>query len=153
MASSYPSSSSRRKLALVIGNNNYSREESKLRHCINDASDLSDLLKSIHFNVTTHFDLTNAGMVSNIIAFKKTIIDGDLVLFYFSGHGYQVKDKNYLMPVDDDKIETEEDVEDYAVCVETTIDRLAKTNRSHVTMFILDCCRKYWPKNMPKTKG
>jgi uncharacterized caspase-like protein len=92
-------------------------------------------------------------MVSNINAFKKTIIDGDLVLFYFSGHGYQVKDKNYLMPVDDDKIETEEDVEDYAICVETTIDRLAKTNRSYVTMFILDCCRKYWPKNMPEIKG
>ena len=144
---------SSKKLALIIGNNDYSRPESKLRHCINDAKDLSDSLKGIGFHVDKKFNLTNQEMVQSLKTFRKSIHDGDLVLFYFSGHGYQVKGHNYLMPVDDDEIESEEDVEENAVSVETTLDRLATSNRSSVTIFILDCCRKYWPKNTPKTKG
>ncbi|CAF4017200.1 unnamed protein product, partial [Rotaria sordida] len=90
MATSNTGSSSRRKRALVIGNNNYSRSESKLRHCINDANDLTALLEKISFIVTTHHDLTNAQTVKAIRDFQNTIADGDLVMFYFSGHGYQV---------------------------------------------------------------
>ncbi|CAF3991946.1 unnamed protein product, partial [Rotaria sp. Silwood1] len=153
MATSNAGSSFRRKRALVIGNNNYSRPDSKLRHCINDANDLSKLLEKISFKVTTHHDLTNEQMVKAIRDFGNTIVDGDLVMFYFSGHGYQVKDKNYLMPVDDAKIETDEDVEDYAFEVDKTLERLANRNQSYVTIFILDCCRQYWPTQTPKIRG
>jgi len=153
MATSNSISSPRRKLALIIGNNNYSRPESRLRHCINDANDLNKELKKINFNVYINHDLTNAEMVSTMNSFSKTIRDDDLVLFYFSGHGYQVSDRNYLMPVDDAGIETEEDVEDFGVPVERTIDKFAAKNPSYVTIFILDCCRKYWPKNIPMSRG
>jgi uncharacterized caspase-like protein len=153
MATSNMISSSRRKLALIIGNNEYSRPENRLRHCINDANDLNKLLKTINFTVDINHDLTNAEMVSAINSFSKTIHDGDLVLFYFSGHGYQVGGENYLMPIDDAKIKTEDDVESFAIPVERTIGQFAAQNPSYVTIFILDCCRVYWPKNMPKTRG
>ncbi|CAF0840423.1 unnamed protein product [Adineta steineri] len=153
MATTHRTIVPRRKLALIIGNNNYSRPESKLRHCINDANDLSDVLTNIRFHVTTKLDLSNSQMVSTINSFSKTINDGDLVLFYFSGHGYQIKGTNYLMPVDDGQIETEDDVEDFAVPVERTIKRLAEKTPSFVTVFILDCCRLYWPKQSPKPKA
>ncbi|CAF3937117.1 unnamed protein product, partial [Rotaria sp. Silwood1] len=78
MATSNAGSSFRRKRALVIGNNNYSRPDSKLRHCINDANDLSKLLEKISFKVTTHHDLTNEQMVKAIRDFGNTIVDGDL---------------------------------------------------------------------------
>ncbi|CAF4037331.1 unnamed protein product [Rotaria sp. Silwood1] len=153
MATSNTSSSFRRKRALIIGNNNYSRPESKLRHCINDADDLCKLLKTMNFEVTTYHDLTDGQMTEYIRDFQNTIINGDLVIFYFSGHGYQVNGKNYLMPVDDAQIETDEDVEDKAFEVDRTLDRLAKRNPSYVTIFILDCCRQYWPTQTPKTRG
>ncbi|CAF1324350.1 unnamed protein product [Adineta ricciae] len=143
----------RRKLALVIGNNDYQRPESKLRHCINDANDLTDTLTSIGFLVHKNINLTNQQMVDAIADFSHRIIDGDLVLFYFSGHGYQVEHANYLMPIDDEKIITEDDVKDRAVPVERTLNRLAKRNPSYVTLFILDCCRAYWPKNMKIKDG
>ncbi|CAF3886929.1 unnamed protein product [Rotaria sp. Silwood1] len=53
MATSTEGLSFRCKRALIIGNNNYSQPESKLRHCINDANDLSKLLSAINFEVTT----------------------------------------------------------------------------------------------------
>ncbi|CAF1154694.1 unnamed protein product [Adineta ricciae] len=146
-------STSRRKLALIIGNNNYFRPESKLRHCINDANDLSEVLSNVRFHVTTKLDLTGSQMIATINSFSKTINDGDLVLFYFSGHGYQIKGTNYLMPIDDGQIETEDDVEDFAVPVERTIKRLAEKTSSYVTICILDCCRLYWPKRSPKPKA
>ncbi|UJR07496.1 hypothetical protein I4U23_011785 [Adineta vaga] len=144
---------SRQKLALVIGNNDYNRTESKLRHCINDANDLSDKLIGMGFIVDTKINLTNKQMVKAITNFSGRINNGDLVLFYFSGHGYEVKGSNYLMPIDDEDVYTEDDVEDSAVPVERTLKRLAMRNPSHVTIFILDCCRNYWPGKMPKTKG
>ena len=143
----------RKKLALIIGNNDYSRPQSKLQHCINDATDLSATLESLGFQVHKHLNLTNVQMIEAIGSLTKLISDGDLVLFYFSGHGYQVKAFNYLMPVDDECIETENDVADFAVSVERTMDQLARRNQSHVTIFILDCCRTYWPKQMGPKKG
>lgn len=143
----------RYKRALVIGNNNYSRPESQLIHCVNDANDLSQLLKKINFNVTTHHNLTNADMTKAIKTFKESIVNGDLILFYFSGHGYQVNGRNYLMPVDDDEIATDEDVEDRAFDAEKELDRLARKSPSCVTIFILDCCRTYWTKEAPRKRG
>jgi uncharacterized caspase-like protein len=110
-----------RKLALVIGNQNYNRSENELRHSINDADDLSAMLRSIKFRIKTAYDLTKPQMVAIISSFSKTIVDGDLVLFYFSGHGYQINGRNYLMHVDDDSIETDEDVENNATSLAWSI--------------------------------
>jgi uncharacterized caspase-like protein len=153
MATSNVISSSRGKLALIIGNNNYSSPGNQLRNSINDADDLNKALQKINFTVNINHNLTNAGMSLAINSFLKTINDGDLVLFYFSGHGYQVGAENYLMGTDDTKIETEDDVESFAIPVERTINRFAAKNSSYVTIFILDCCRVFWPKNTPKPKG
>lgn len=103
--------------------------------------------------MTKHHNLTNADMNKAILHFAKSIVDGDLILFYFSGHGYQVHGRNYLMPVDDEQIETDLDVESYAFDAEKMLDTIAKRNRSSVTIFILDCCRIYWPSNVARKKG
>jgi uncharacterized caspase-like protein len=146
-------STSRRKIALVIGNQNYSRPENRLRNSINDADDLSVVLRKIKFQVKTEQDLTKSQMVSTISAFSKTIVDGDLVFFYFSGHGYQINGRNYLMHVDDDLIESDEDVENYAISIEHSLHQLIQKNPSFVTVFILDCCRLNYQKTKTKTKG
>jgi uncharacterized caspase-like protein len=143
-------STSRRKIALVIGNQNYSRPENRLRHSINDVDDLSVALRNIKFQVKTEHDLTNSQMVSAISTFSKTIVDGDLVLFYFSGHGYQINGRNYMMHVDDDLIRTDEDVENYATSVERSLHQLTQKKPSFVTVFILDCCRLHYSKNQNK---
>ncbi|CAF3536292.1 unnamed protein product [Rotaria socialis] len=144
MANTQENSSSRRKLALIIGNDNYSALHNKLNHSINNAQDLSDVLKKIDFNVTTACNLTKQEIITNIIDFSGTISNGDIVLFYFSGHGYEVKKKNYMIPVDDAVIETERDIQDFSVNIERTLSRLVTRNSSYVTILILDCCQPYW---------
>jgi uncharacterized caspase-like protein len=142
MATSNKNSSLRRKLALIIGNDNYTQPYNKLKQSINNARDLSDLLTTIDFNVSLYTDV-DASMMDRIENFSNTINDGDLVLFYFTGHGYQVCGKNFFIPVDDANIAIDTDIRLLGINVEGALKRLVNKNSSYVTIFILDCCRPY----------
>lgn len=72
-------SSSNRKLALIIGNDNYSRPETKLTNCINDVNDITIVLRKMKFNVTTKRNLTKVQIISTIENFSKKILDGDFI--------------------------------------------------------------------------
>ena len=143
MATSMQNVSDRRKLALIIGNDDYRKRENRLNDSVNNAQELSNLLKTISFDVTTAFNLGKHQMNTNIIDFSKKIVDGDLVLVYVCGHGYSVDKQNYIIPVDDDRIETNRDIEDFSIKAEWILTKLVKMNPSYVTIMILDCCRPY----------
>lgn len=72
----------RRKIALVIGNNEYRTD--RLLYCVNDAIDLSNELKKIRFHVRTAINLNYASMREEIRKFITSIRKNDIVLFYFS---------------------------------------------------------------------
>lgn len=143
MAKSHTDSSDRRKLALLIGNDDYKRTENRLSNSVSNVERLGDALKTISFDVIIARNLNKQEMTTNISAFSRKIIDGDLIFIYYSGHGYSVKEKNYLIPIDDDRIETLRDVEDFGYDIESALTRLVKKNSSFVTMLTLDCCRSY----------
>ena len=132
-----------RRLALLIGNNDYYNPKHKLNYAITNVRDLSIKLKSINFNVTRYEDLDYAGMESGIKQFAKEINDGDLVLFYFSGHACHVMNRNYLIPINDDGIESEREVPRFGINVDRAINRLRERNQSYVTIPIIDCCKAY----------
>jgi uncharacterized caspase-like protein len=83
------SSSDHQKLALVIVNNMYDQLENRL----DQSRQIADSLEQIGFKVTMGFDLGKYEMTAQIIEFSQTINDGDLTLFYYSGHGCQVRGK------------------------------------------------------------
>ncbi|CAF4023628.1 unnamed protein product [Adineta steineri] len=89
----------KRKIGLVIGINQYPADRS-LQYCINDATDLADILQSIDFEITLGLDCNLTEFLNEIDTFIETIEPGDLVLFYFAGHGKQNEDENYLLPSD-----------------------------------------------------
>ncbi|CAF4926200.1 unnamed protein product, partial [Rotaria sp. Silwood1] len=79
----------RRKLALVIGIDDY-KSGSKLKNTINDANDMSSELKRIGFTTGgPKLNLTCEQMKITIADFERSIEEGDMVLFYFAGHGVQ----------------------------------------------------------------
>ncbi|CAF4280304.1 unnamed protein product, partial [Rotaria sordida] len=93
------SSESRRKLALVIGIGKYEHCEA-LQNSENDANDMSIALESIEFVVTKKLHPKRVEMKRAIVDFEESIEPGDIVLFYFAGHGTQWEDQNYLVPKD-----------------------------------------------------
>ncbi|CAF1383829.1 unnamed protein product [Rotaria sordida] len=136
------SSNVHRKLALVIGNQNYTRKP--LRNPEKDAKDLAYVLGRIGFDVELSIDCTCETMAKLIDSFADRIEDQDLILFYFAGHGFQYKQQNYLIPVDTaDQLGGPTSLKSNAINAQATLDQL-KSQTSYVTIFILDCCREPW---------
>jgi len=85
--------------ALLIGNAAYPSRT--LKNPINDASDLEVALKKMGFVTTLLKDADYAAMYRGIDSFTEGLERNDEVIFYFSGHGVQIADNNYLIPVGD----------------------------------------------------
>ena len=82
------SNEGKRKLALVIGIGEYENLES-LCNPENDASDMSSTLIEIGFIVTKQLHLKYVEMKAALKAFENSITSGDIILFFFAGHGLQ----------------------------------------------------------------
>ena len=153
MATANDDSSDHRKLAFLIGNGNYHRQENKLSDASNTIKQLENVLKRINFNVTTVLNSSKAKLNTSVNDFVKQIQPNDLILIYYYGHGYQVKGKNYIIPTEDDIIGNQRDIEKYGLDVETTFSRISAQNSSYVSLWILDCGRSYLLPNEKKSSG
>ena len=96
---SHPGAVAARRVALVVGNGAY-RSAPALANPPNDARDVARSLRGLGFEVTEGIDLDKAGMEATLRRFAAALHGADVGLFYYSGHGLAVADKNYLVPVD-----------------------------------------------------
>jgi len=86
------------KYALVIGNGNYVHQWGRLNNPINDATDVSEALKSLDFNVEYIADGNRSRILTALTNLKNRLSasQNSYGVFYFAGHGYG----EYLIPVD-----------------------------------------------------
>ncbi len=131
--------STRRRMALVIGNNNYSNA-TPLRNAIHDAEDLTSKLQQLGFEVTMLQDASlNAGRGA-VRDFTRGLHPGDTSLFYYSGHGLQIGGENYIVPVEFNPDAGGSNVA--TVCLPTSEVRgLMEKSGSQLNILILDACR------------
>lgn len=131
------SNSPERRTALVIGNNAY--EAAPLKNPVNDARDMSKTLMAMGFEVTHREDVTQRDMKRAIREFGAKIRGGGVGLFYYAGHGVQVKGVNYLVPVDA-QVQSEEEVEYEGLDVGFVLAQMESAGNS-MNIMILDACR------------
>lgn len=125
------------RVALVIGNGNY--RNAPLMNPVNDAKDISVVLKNLGFDVIIKTDATKKEMVRAINLFAEKIKAADIGLFYFAGHGMQISGANYLLPVAVDVV-SESDVEFEAVNASRVIGKM-RSGYCKLNVVILDACR------------
>ena len=84
--------------------------------------------------------IVSADLYQEVInEFFKQIQNGDVALFYFSGHGSQVQGENYLLPVGE-HIQSESDIRYKAVNAGYILGKMEESgNRTNI--MILDACR------------
>ncbi len=126
-----------KRIALVIGNGSY--KESPLRNPVNDAKAMAAILKRLGFDVTLVTNGTLPRMQQAILSFGEALRGGGSGLFYYAGHGLQVKGQNYLVPVDAD-IASESAVRVTSVPVDLVTDQMGDAANG-VNVIILDACR------------
>jgi TonB family protein len=126
------------RTALVIGNGSY--PASPLKNPVNDATDMAAALKSLGFEVLAYTNLDQNAMKKAIRAFgAKLRTKGGVGLFYYAGHGMQVKGENFLIPVSAN-VGSEEEVEYEAIEVGLVIAQMEAAKNS-MNIVILDACR------------
>lgn len=136
LAMAQPASESR--LALIIGNASY--QVSPLRNPVNDARLMEAALRDAGFRVFRAENATRREMQRMIRDFGELLKrEGGVGLFYFSGHGLQVKGANYLVPVDAD-IRAEDEVAFDSVDAQSVLEKMESAG-NRMNLLILDACR------------
>jgi hypothetical protein len=124
--------------ALIIGNSDYS--VGPLKNPINDARAMEAALQELGFDVTT---VLNIGSNVDFNTVVKTFVDKlgllDVGLIFYSGHGMQLKDKNYLIPTHA-KINSETDIEFEGFDMDRLLVEL-QNKQNALNIIILDACR------------
>ncbi len=127
-----------KRLALVIGNSNYSNGVS-LKNPVNDANLIEGTLKQLGFDVIKSLNVDKAAMENSIREFSRQMSNYNVALFYYAGHGIQVDGINYLIPIDA-KLENKNECSWEAVAVNRVTDEFGK-HETNTNIVILDACR------------
>jgi hypothetical protein len=130
------------RIALVIGNSNYSVAEAPLKEPINDARDVADELKRDGFSVDVGENLTGEAMRRAFDKLYGRIKPGSVALIFFSGFGVQSQfnRQSYMIPVDA-QIWTEPDVRRDGFSLETVLGEI-NSRGAGVKIALLDASRR-----------
>jgi hypothetical protein len=126
-----------KRIALVIGNNNYPGKE--LKNPVNDAILMSNTLKELGFEVQLDTNVTKSAMEKNLAEFFGKLDSAEITFIFFAGHGMQVNGKNYLMPIDANP-KTREQMDWAAIGLNQILENL-KYHKGNLNIIALDACR------------
>jgi hypothetical protein len=130
-------------VALVIGNAGY--KNAPLTNPLNDARAVSEQLRKLGFKVISLENASQKQMFDAVRQFGDQL-HGGVGLFYYAGHGVQVKGRNFLVPVDA-AIEREDEVPYKAFDVGQVLEKM-ESAKNPLNIVILDACR-----NNPFARG
>ena len=118
-----------KRVALVIGNGNY-QNVPQLPNPTRDAEAVANLLRiKAGFDIVhVHNDLRSQDFMLALRAFKKVAEGADIALVFYAGHGMQIGDENYMIPVDA-KVLREDDVKEEAISLERILEALKPAKR------------------------
>ena len=130
-----------KRVALVIGNSAY-QSVTRLDNPNNDARLIADTLKSLGFALVgngAQVDLDKPALDRAVQAFGTQLAGADVALFYYAGHGVQVRGANYLVPVDANP--TREADVDFQMLDTNLVLRQMEGSGTKLNLVILDACR------------
>jgi uncharacterized caspase-like protein len=127
-----------KRVALVIGNGAY-QNAAELPNPVKDAAAIADMFVKAGFDsVKLKQDLGNLEFKRALREFMDAAHNADIAVVYYAGHGIQIRDMNYMIPVDA-RLATEVDAEDETVSLDRIVMAIEPAQR--LRLIILDACR------------
>ena len=141
--------SAEKRVALVIGNGSYTHI-AHLPNVANDAAAMTALFKAAGFDaVDVRQNLGVSELRHALREFASRTTDADTAVIFYAGHGIEVGQVNYLVPVDA-RLIADIDVEDEAVPLDRVLQVMEPAK--HLRLVILDACRENpFAKSMKRT--
>lgn len=126
-----------KRVALVMGNSDY-EFVGRLPNPANDASDIAALLKGLGFEVTSGLDLDYNQMRLALRDFSDEAQGADVALVYYAGHGMEVDNTNYLIPVNAE-LKSDRDIDFEAIRLDAVVG--AVESSAGLKIVLVDACR------------
>ncbi|WVT74130.1 caspase family protein [Sinorhizobium chiapasense] len=126
-----------KRLALVVGMTNYVAA-GNLPNAARDAEAFGTFLKEQGFETDLVLDADRKGLADALSSFSHKINPDDVALFYYAGHGMQLRGENFLVGTDA-RLESEFGVPAETIALTEIISALEK--RARISMIFLDACR------------
>jgi hypothetical protein len=130
-----------KRVALVVGNSAY-QNVPRLENPKNDALLMADTLGRLGFTLVgggAQVDLDKSRFDSAVQSFGNQLIGADVALFYYAGHGLQVRGSNYLVPVTANPAR-ETDIDFQLIDVGLVLRQMEGAG-TQLNLVILDACR------------
>ena len=131
-------SGAQERVALVVGNMNYAHAP-RLANPLNDAQDVGAALGRLGFTVTTLENADYAALRQGLLAFTAAAARAQVAVVFYAGHGIEVDQHNYLIPVDA-RLAHDRQVAFETVPLAWVSDAVA--GASEFSLVILDACRE-----------
>lgn len=135
-----------RRLALVMGNSNYSNLP-YLKNAQKDATDIAETLLGLGFDVVEAYETNYEEMKTALNRVSSLAGNYDMVLFYFAGHGLQEDGVNYIIPINAE-LEFKSELGRMLNCDD--IEQRLQASESANKLIIIDACRnikKSWTRD------
>lgn len=130
-----------KRVALVVGNSAY-RNVTPLDNPAHDAKLMADTLLSLGFTLVgggAQLDLDKAGFDGAVQSFGNQLQGATVGLFYYVGHGVQVRGVNYLVPIGANP--TKEADIDFQTLDTNLVLRQMEGAGTKLNIVVLDACR------------
>jgi hypothetical protein len=134
------------RVALVVGNSRYANLPStqQLISPVADAQDVAGALRALGYELVDDGPITEADKDKFITATEKFAVmakDADAAVFYYSGHGVQVGEDNYLLPSDSPRLTGVSVLKNRTVLLRDSVMVALEEASAKTKIIILDCCR------------
>lgn len=96
------------KVALVIGNSNYSQKP--LPNAKQDAQDIRDKLIALGYDVVFAPNVNVSGFSQAITDFHNKVTGAEIAVVFYAGHGIEIGGENYMIPLGVNAIYTRRDL-------------------------------------------
>ncbi|MGI9354038.1 MAG: caspase family protein [Rhizobiaceae bacterium] len=126
-----------RRLALVVGNTSY-HNVTPLKNAVRDADAVSEALTNLGFEIVLLKNANASDIEAAVERIREKADDAEAILFYYSGHGFQMQGSNFLVPVDA-VMRDRSKIAQETLRLDAIIASLQKKGRQ--TLVFLDACR------------
>lgn len=136
--------SAEKRVALVVGNDHYVNlpAHEQLQKAVNDARAVGKTLGQLGFEVLAGENLPRHEFVDKLDVLSRRLSPGDIVFFFFSGHGVTLNGANYILPTDVPDIEADQETRlARAALSEHDILLDLQSRGVRVAVVVLDACR------------
>src|ERR1700722_12403668 len=125
------------RVALIFGNGDYQNAQ-RLPNPVNDATDVAAAFERLGFSVQLIKDGTFDAMRRSLLNFAQQTSTADIAVVFFAGHGMEIRDENWLIPVDAE-LRIDVSASHEAVALASIMPIVSRARK--LGLVVLDACR------------